>query len=79
MLKKTRKKKVLRRTYAIGYSNNVMSAHSLIDSKFDEYFEEVQQHLKLVIKIKNERPFKLKTLRKPKEATKFGSKDIEKA
>jgi hypothetical protein len=54
---KHKKKKVLRRTYAIGYSNNVMSAHSLIDSNSDEYFEEVQQHLKLVIEIKDERPF----------------------
>jgi hypothetical protein len=54
---KHKKKKVLRRTYAIGYSNNVISAHSLIDSNSDEYFEEVQQHLKLVIEIKDERPF----------------------
>lgn len=48
-----------------------MSAHSLIYSNSNEYFEELQQHLKLVIEIKDERPFKLKTLRKPKEATKF--------
>jgi len=55
MLKK-QEKKVLQRTYAIRYSNNVMSAHSLIDSNSNEYFEEVQQHLKLVIEIKDEGP-----------------------
>jgi hypothetical protein len=33
-----------------------MSAHSLIDSNSNEYFEEVQQHLKLVIEIKDEGP-----------------------
>lgn len=54
MLVEQAEKKPLKGTYPIGCSNNIMSAHSLTNSDNKE-FEEVQQQLISIIKIKDRR------------------------
>lgn len=76
MLAKQVEKKLLRETYLVDYSNDVVNLHSLTNLDLDEEFEEIQQLISIT-QIKKGRLFEITTLRKSRKAIKPSSKETK--
>lgn len=72
-----KQKKVIKGNIPNNYLNEVMITHSIIDYNSDKEFEEVQQELMLIIKLKDEKPIKINTLKKLKDDNKPNSKEVK--